>query len=287
VYVQVNGVSCRSSGAPTWWVRVAEGALEAPFRHVFPQVRRRFLVDSGVVDPSCVGDSSDAIRRLVGHIHRQFGSYTAAEESLTEAIRLARRDGNDQIQRHGLAGLGYLSLATGSDDQAADAFTRALELALEDGHLHGEAAARIGLAHVLRRRGELTRAVAHYREVDTLAVRLGSRNWRFEARIGDALVSQEADPARAVELGKQALATAEAMGQRTDVARAHNVLAGALARLGDRPGAAEHWDRAIELLTDLGLDKAEDGETSVASISHQRALLDDPRPGAAGDEART
>jgi tetratricopeptide (TPR) repeat protein len=218
----------------------------------------------------------------LGHIHRQFGRYAEAEESLTEAIRLARRDGNDQIQRHGLAGLGYLSLATGRDDQAADAFTRALELALEDGHLHGEAAARNGLASVLRHRGALTPAVAHYQEVHALAERLGSRNWRFEALIGSALVSQEADPARALELGHQALAAAEAMEQRTDVARAHNVVAGALARLGDRSGAAEHWDRALELLTELGVEVAEDGHTSVASITHQRALLHQPGPSAAG-----
>ncbi|MGH3884334.1 MAG: hypothetical protein ACRDRC_13155, partial [Pseudonocardiaceae bacterium] len=157
----------------------------------------------------------------------------------------------------------------------------------EDGHLVGEAAARLGLGHVLLRRGDSAGAVVRFQEVEALAERLGSLNWRFEAFLGYALARRESDPARAVELGREALATAQAIEHRADVARAHDVVAGALARVGDRSGAAEHWDRALELLAELGVDRVEDGHTSVASISHQRALLDGPRSGAAGDEART
>jgi hypothetical protein len=54
--------------------------------------------------------------------------------------------------------------------------------------------------------------------------------------------------------------------------------------VGDRSGAAEHWDRALEMLTDLGVEVAEDGHTSVASITQQRALLDDPQSAAADDQ---
>jgi tetratricopeptide (TPR) repeat protein len=219
----------------------------------------------------------------LGHVHRQCGNIEAADECLTEAIRLTRRDRHDQVQLNALVNLGYIRLAMARDDQAADVFAQALELAREDGHLFGEAAAHLGLGHVLLRRGDHTRAIVCFQEVEALAERLGSRNWRFEAALGSALASREVDPARAVERGNQALETARAMGQRTDVARAHDVVASALARLGDRSGAAQHWDRALELLTDLGVEVTEDGHTSVASISRQRAQLDDPRPAAAGD----
>jgi hypothetical protein len=69
-----------------------------------------------------------------------------------------------------------------------------------------------------------------------------------------------------------ALAIAQALEQATDAARAHDVLAGALARTSNPSGAVEHWDRALELLAFLGLDVLEDG-TSVATISQRRALL--------------
>jgi hypothetical protein len=118
--------------------------------------------------------------------------------------------------------------------------------------------------------------------VEALAERLGSLNWRFEALLGRALATREADPATALEPGREALAIARTIEHRVDAARAHDVVAGALARLGGRSGAAEHWDHALELLADLGLDRVEDGHTSVASISSQRALLDDTRPASAG-----
>jgi tetratricopeptide (TPR) repeat protein len=222
----------------------------------------------------------------LGHVHRQCGNIEASEECLTEAIRLTRRDGDAGLEMYALVGLAWARYATGRDDDAGRAFTRARELAREDGHVAGEAAAELGLGYVLLRRGDPVGATVRFQELEKLADRLGSRNSQFEAVLGTALACREADPARTVELGGQALAIARELEQRADVARTHDVVAGALVQLGDRSGAAEHWDHALKLLADLEVDTVEGGDISVASISRQRALLDDPRPGAAGDEAR-
>jgi tetratricopeptide (TPR) repeat protein len=211
----------------------------------------------------------------LGHVHRQFGSFAAAEECLTEAIKLTEHDGHHQVQLDALINLGYIRLAIGHGDQATDAFARALDLAREDRHLVGEASAQLGLGHVLLRRSLPARAAALFREVEALAERLDSDNWRFEAALGHARAAQEDDPVAAAEMAGQALAIARALEQHTDVVRAHDVLAGALARTSNRSSAAEHWDCALQLLGDLGLDVLEDG-TSVSSISQQRALLAGP-----------
>ena len=223
----------------------------------------------------------------LGHVHRQYGNVEAAEECLTESIRLTRRDGDTGLEMYALVGLGWIRYATGGDDEAGRAFSRVLELAREDGHVAGQAAAELGLGYVLLRRGDPVGATVHFQQLEKLADRLGSRNSQFEAVLGCAMAYRDADPARTVDLGGQALAIARELEQRVDVARAHDIVAGALVQLGDRSGAAEHWDHALELLADLGVDAVEDGDISVASIAQQRALLDDPRPGAAGGEART
>ncbi len=223
----------------------------------------------------------------LGHVHLQGGNIEAAEECLTESIRLTRHDGDTGLEMYALVGLAWIRNATGGDDEAGRAFSRALELAREDRHVAGEAAAELGLGYVLLRRGDPVGATFHFQNLEQLADRLGSRNSQFEAVLGSALACREADPARAVDLGGKALAIARELEQRADVARAHDIVAGALVQLGDRSGAAEHWDHALELLADLGVDALEGGDISVAAISEQRARLDNPRPDAAGDDART
>lgn len=217
----------------------------------------------------------------LGHVHRQFGSFAAAEECLTEAITLTRHTGHDQVQLDALINLGYIRMATGRTDEAADGFARALDLARDDRSLAGEASALLGLGYVLLRRGDPAGATVRFQDVDALAERLDSDNWRLEAALARARASQETDPGRAAEQAGHALAIAQALDHATDAVRAHDVLAGALARTSDPSGAAEHWDRALELLASLGVDVLEDG-TSLASISQQRALLANSRPDAAG-----
>ncbi|MFC7495982.1 MULTISPECIES: ATP-binding protein [unclassified Nocardioides] len=207
-----------------------------------------------------------------GHVLRQRAEYDEAVACLSEALSLAQVVDHDQVRLDALVGLGLIRVVVGDDRGAGDLFTQALAVACASGYLMGEATARVGLGHVLLRQRDSSRAAAVFGDVEALADRLGSRNWLYEAMLGRALACRDSDPRQAVELGERALAIAEELGARADAARAHDLIAGALALLGDRSGAAEHLDRALELMADVGADIIESGVTA-ASIAERRALL--------------
>jgi hypothetical protein len=56
------------------------------------------------------------------------------------------------------------------------------------------------------------------------------------------------------------------LGQPPDEARAHDGLAHAHRARGQHEHARRHWQRALDILTELGLDHTEDDEATVATI---------------------
>src|SRR5690349_9603754 len=63
-----------------------------------------------------------------------------------------------------------------------------------------------------------------------------------------------------------ALALATELGQPDDQARAHDGLAHAHHTLHQHEQARVHWQRALDMLTRLGIENTDDEESSVAAI---------------------
>jgi tetratricopeptide (TPR) repeat protein len=75
----------------------------------------------------------------------------------------------------------------------------------------------------------------------------------------------------------RALALASELGQPDDQARAHDGLAHAYYTLHQHGQARTHWEHALSILTDLGMDDTDDEQATVATIRAHLIDLDRQR----------
>ena len=64
------------------------------------------------------------------------------------------------------------------------------------------------------------------------------------------------------------------LGQPVDQARAHDGLAHAHHALNQHDQARKHWQHALDILTDLGIDHTDDEETTTAAIRAHLASIE-------------
>jgi hypothetical protein len=77
------------------------------------------------------------------------------------------------------------------------------------------------------------------------------------------------DPDAAIIEHTAALALADDLGQPLDRARAHDGLAYALRALGRGEDAHAHWQQALDILTEIGVDHTDEQEATVDVIRAQ------------------
>ncbi|HKO32847.1 MAG TPA: tetratricopeptide repeat protein, partial [Candidatus Limnocylindria bacterium] len=215
----------------------------------------------------------------LGSIHTLRGMFEQANDHYQQGLRLARAIGHPIGELNSLAGLGLLHRMFGRHDRAADHLGQAVLLARATGHRAAEQAALNGLSDIHRIQGRYEQAADEYRQLLDLATEAGSRNFQFEARQGlGRLHHATGDPDAALTEHTEALALATELDQPRDQARAHNGLAYAHDALHQPDQAREHWQLALDILTRLGTDQTDDGETTVAAIRANLALTPaDPR----------
>jgi DNA-binding SARP family transcriptional activator len=208
----------------------------------------------------------DALTGL-GRVHWIHGRYAQAAGNFGQVLRIARATGHPVGELSAQAGLGHIHWMQGRYAQAADHYQEALRLARITGHRVGELNALTGLGQVQRLQGQHERATHSYQQLLELAQEAGDRNYEVEALQGMGRMRHAAgDPDAARAHHDLARRLAAELGQPVDEARAHDGLAHAYHALGRDEQAREHWHQALNILTDIGIDRTDDEEATADAI---------------------
>jgi len=203
----------------------------------------------------------------LGYVHIVHGRYADAARHHQQALRLARTTGHSLGELTALASLGHAKRMQGRYADAARHYRQALQLARATGHSMSTLSVLAGLGDVHRVQGRQAQAIEAYQQVLDLAQATGDRNYEFEAEQGlGRLRHATGDPQAADAHHRRALALADELGQPDDQARAHDGLAHAHYTLSQPDQARSHWQRALDILVSLGIDRADEEETSVEAI---------------------
>ncbi|BCJ48817.1 SARP family transcriptional regulator [Actinoplanes sp. NBRC 14428] len=202
----------------------------------------------------------DALLRL-GTIHRWQGRHDEAIDHHERALHIARALGDGPGELKALTGLGHLHREQGRDGTAADHHERALRIARAVGHRQGELDALVGLGRIHLRQGRYDRAADHHRQALRIARGMGHGPGELRALTGLGHAHRrQGRYEQAAGHYERALRVARAVGHRQGELEA---LVG-LGRVHLWQGRAA--DPVLRLLTELGVDPADDEEATVAAI---------------------
>jgi DNA-binding SARP family transcriptional activator/tetratricopeptide (TPR) repeat protein len=209
----------------------------------------------------------------LGWVHRLQGRYGPAAENYGHALRIAREVGYRIGEVNALIGLGWVHRLQQAYGPAADSHGQALRLARENGDRHSELLALTGLGDVYMAQGGYGFAADVYQQLLDAAEDTDDRNYQLEGHLGLGRAHLATGrPELAISAHHRALTLARALEQRADQARVHDGLARAHRALGRGDRARRHWRDALDILTALDADSAED--ITVADIRADLAALD-------------
>lgn len=209
---------------------------------------------------------TDALIGL-GHICWMESRYDEASDLLSQAATVARLSQNQNATVDALRALGIVCRMQGRLEDAREHYDEAKTLAHAIGYRNGEYVTSIAIAELNRFQGQHEQAADIYSQLLESARRIGNRNLEFEVLQGfGRLQSATGRSTDAVASHLQALSLVTELGQPADEARAHDGLARAYDALDQPENAGKHWQRALEILEGLGLDRTEFNEATVASI---------------------
>lgn len=216
----------------------------------------------------------DALTCL-GWVHMGQRRFDRAVEDLEEALDLAHAANNRIGELNALTCLGWTRSRQGRDEHALADLTQVLEIARVTGHRPGQMDALLGLGHIHLRRGDLERAAGQFEQALATAREIRNPNWEFEALYGLGQVDRATGRLHTSLLRqRQALELATVLGQAPDQARAHDGLAQTYRVMNQQEPARRHWQRALDILVELGVEQVKDGHLCSTAIRHQLAGLD-------------
>jgi tetratricopeptide (TPR) repeat protein/transcriptional regulator with XRE-family HTH domain len=192
-------------------------------------------------------------------VHVDARRHTQALDLARRSLAIARDTGERRIEAEVLNLLAAIQLDLGRAQQALDYQQQALRLARAAGAHYLETDALIGLAAAHRDRHQRLRATACATEALALAQQSGYRVLEGNAHAVLATIHRAAGHhAEAADHARQALMVHRETGHRLGQARAHVVLGQTLAHTRRTETAVEHWQRALDLFTDIGSLEADD-----------------------------
>lgn len=228
-----------------------------------------------------IGDTAGQHGALtgLGDVCLVLDQYEQADNHYRQARHIAQAISEPIGELWALCGIGQVNLLLGRHDQATAHFDLALNIARACNHPVAETAVLHGLGEVHRALGSHDEATRCYQQVLDNARKYDITYWQFEAMQSFGRLHHTAGHlALALEHHEQALKHATSLAQPADQARAHDGLANAYRSL-DQPGPArQHWQTALDLLTDLGIEHTDEMETTAPKIRARLANLDQQQP---------
>jgi DNA-binding SARP family transcriptional activator/tetratricopeptide (TPR) repeat protein len=212
----------------------------------------------------------------LGHTYLWSDQHELAGRYFGQGFARARTAGHRPCQLDALVGLGWNHLAEDDHEQAADCFGQALDIARAGEQRIGELTSLIGLAATQRKQRHHLSAAGLYEDVLARARQICKPNWTFEALQGLGRTRLSLNrPADALACHRKALDIANEIAQPSDVARAHDGLAHAHHARHEHDQARHHWQQALDILTDLGIDSTEDWEANPSAIRAHLTAYDE------------
>ncbi|WP_188316844.1 AfsR/SARP family transcriptional regulator [Solihabitans fulvus] len=194
----------------------------------------------------------------LGTVHYRLGRYDQALDDLIRSLAVMRELAHRRGEGHVLNDLGNVYRALGRHDEAFEHVERALAVRRDLGDRWGEATTLTNLGNVLRGQGRFEEAVARHDEALALIREIGDPGAEGEMRNDLADTHRAAgDADRALGGYRAALTLAEQVKDRYQQARAHEGI-GRLLRERDPAQARQHWQLALEILTELGFPQADE-----------------------------
>lgn len=189
------------------------------------------------------------VLRNVAVLDRREGDLDRALERWTDALATFCEAGDRVAEAYVLNSIAQVHLARGNDSAAFDLLTRAELICAETGVRRVAAQVQLRLGHMYRHRNDMDRARAAYHQVLSAVRETGDRIGECHALMGlGATEAEDGRPGPAVDVLRQALETAEAVGDKILGGRAALTLARAELAAGLLAEAADDADHAVEAL---------------------------------------
>ncbi|MCE6993454.1 tetratricopeptide repeat protein [Saccharothrix sp. S26] len=218
---------------------------------------------------------ADMLKRL-GMVCTTVGRLEEAEEHLRASVAVAEEIGDQQGVADAEGALARLHVAGGRLAEAVELFERLVGTHRELGAWRSVGLTLIDLGRALTGLGRVDEAL---RALDEATARFRDLDPPDPYNRARVMVAQAAAHLRADDLplvdrtAHGALEALKALGSKQGAAESHQLLAESAERQGNAEWAAEHWQQALRLYTEIGSSKADD----IA----QRLRADDPQPPAA------
>ena len=202
------------------------------------------------------GADAAALALLVmGTVHRHTGAYTAAQDSLSEALEIARSHRLPRLETEILRTLGAVRWRLSDYATASAHYRAALALDRELGDRRGEGWSLNGLGLVAENQGHFGRAIGLYEEALALVEDLGDL-WGESIVLGNLgyIYARVGDGLRAREYYRQDLSLCRSLGDR----RGESWTQGYLSLLAQQEGryrvSLRHGRRALTLAREIDHD---------------------------------
>ncbi|WP_447006047.1 tetratricopeptide repeat protein [Saccharothrix isguenensis] len=214
------------------------------------------------------------LRRL-GMVCTTVGRFAEAEEHLRASAAVAEETGDRRGAADAGEALAVLHMARGRLAEAARLFERLAEVNRELGARRSLGLTLINLGRALTGLGRSEAALEALREATALFGDLEPPDPYNQARV---VVAEAAAYLRADDLesadstARGALEALSALGSKQGMAESRHLLAESAERQGNAGQAAEHWEQALRLYTDIGSSKADDIARRLRGLEH------DPEP---------
>ncbi len=198
-----------------------------------------------------------ALTALADICNRQ-GRYVLAAGYCQQALAICQELGYRFWQIETLNTFGQTLLATGEPEKARACHAAALDAAGQTGSVDGQARSLMGLGAVSRWHGDHAEAYGYYQQALGPFQQRNEPGSQAEALngAGEALAAT-GQYQKAQACLTEALTLAEQTGYRYQQARAHRGLAEACHATGQIKQARQHWQRALNIYTDLGVPEAQ------------------------------
>ncbi len=219
--------------------------------------------------------------------------YDEACGAAAQALALARRAGNEQIESGTLNELGTLAFGQGDIVAACEHWQQALEVHRRIGHLANEAGTRSNLAFAAMAVGDFAAAAEQFESARHLCERVGQQQHHGIVRINLGIVMLHlGQPREALAHAEQAIELLRLPGDRWAEAAALRVAGQAQQALGDAAAARERFvasrdlfdelkmpNLALEAIAALAAEALARGEVSEA-LHHAEQILERQQRGA-------
>ncbi|WP_170185112.1 ATP-binding protein [Saccharothrix texasensis] len=278
-----NLIACGRAAAEQGWWALAWQLSDAlwPLLLHHKHYRDRLEVDRRGVDAARRWGNKDAeadmLKRL-GMVCTTLGRFTEAEEHLRASVAVAEEVGDRRGSADAEEALALLHVAGGRLREAVGLFERLVRINRELGARRNLGLTLINLGKALTGLGRTDEALRALVEATEQFRDLEPPDPYNQARV---VVAQAAVHLRVDDLpladrtARSALEALSALGSKQGMAESHHLLAESAERQGNTEEAAEHWQRALRLYTDIGSSKAD-------GIAQRLHVDDGPQPPAHG-----